>query len=177
MAHEQSIQKFYRTAQARDFARNFSFRVHTIMDRGTEIVSQDDLVYITTANIPGRTITALPMPYMGLDFQLPGAAKYENSSAWPVTFRADGSNIIRSLFERWTFLTFDDQTSTGTYRLYQDSIIRLTQLDQDLNPLPERYKLIGVFPTSVGSLGYEVTGNGDPINLEVSFAYQYWVKE
>ena len=176
MANEQTIQKFYRTAQARDFARNFSFRVNTIHDRGTEIVTQEDLVYVTTASLPGRTITSIPQPYMGLDFQLPGAAKYNDQSGWNMTFRADGSNIIRSLFERWTFLTFDDQTSTGTYRLYEDSIINLVQLDQDLNELPERYQLVGVFPTSVGNLNYEITGNGDPITLDVSFAYQYWRK-
>ena len=173
---EQTIKKFYQTASARDFARNFSFRVESIIDRGQKVIEQEDLVYVTTAALPGRTITSIAQPYMGLEFQIPGAAKYTNSGGYSMTFRADGSNIIRSLFERWTFLTFDDETSTGTYRIYDNSSITLTQLDQDLNPLPEKYKLHGIFPVSVGDLAYDMTGNGDPITLDVSFAYQFWRK-
>ena len=177
MAHDQNISTFYRAAQNRDFARNFSFRVEEIKDRGTALLDANDLVYVTTASLPGRTISVTQQPYMGLDFQIPGSAKYEGSSGYELTFRADGSNILRSLFERWTFLTFDDATSTGTYRIYDTSIIKLVQLDQDLNPLPEKYKLHGVFPVSVGSLGYDMTGNGDPITLTVQMAYQFWTKE
>ena len=176
MPHAQRIDSFYQVARNRDFSRNFAFRVTTVKDRGVQVVGPDDLVYITAATLPGRTIQAIPLPYMGLDFQLPGSAKYTNAAGWSVTFRADGSNIIRSLFERWTFLLFDDATSAGTYRMYDDSTITLQQVDQDLNPLPEEYKLHGVFPTTVGDLSYDMTGNGDPVNLDITFAYQFWEK-
>jgi hypothetical protein len=176
MANAQTIKKFYSTAASRDFARNFSFRVDDIVDRGQSVINAEDLVYVTTAALPGRSISVTTQPYMGLEFQIPGSAKYTNSGGYQMTFRADGSNIIRSLFERWTFLTFDDETSTGTYRIYENSSITLTQLDQDLNPLPEKYKLHGIFPVTVGDLSYDMTGNGDPITLDVTFAYQFWRK-
>ena len=75
MPHPQSIQKFYQVAQERDFTRDFQFRVNTITDRGAAVMTDDELVYCTSASLPGRTITSTVQPYMGIDFQLPGSAK------------------------------------------------------------------------------------------------------
>ncbi len=176
MPHPQSIQKFYQTAQARDFTRDFQFRVNTITDRGAAVVTDEDLVYCTSASLPGRTISDVALPYMGIDFHLPGAAKYTGSGGWSLSFRADGDNILRSLFERWTQLIFDDATSAGTYRIYDNSTVVLDQLDQDFN-IVRQYKLHGVWPLSVGDLGYTLTGNGDLVTLDISLAYQFWRRQ
>ena len=176
MPHPQSIQKFYQTAQERDFTRDFQFRVDTITDRGVAVCTNEDLVYVTAANLPGRTIAAVPVPYMGLDFQLPSSAKYTDSGGWALTFRADGDNIIRNLFERWSQLIFDDSTSSGAYRIYDNSTIVLDQLDQDLN-IVRQYKLHGVWPTTVGNLDYKMDGTGTIVTFTATMAYQFWRRQ
>ena len=176
MPHPQSIQKFYQVAQERDFTRDFQFRVNTITDRGAAVMTDDDLVYCTGASLPGRTITATQQPYMGIDFQLPGSAKYTGSSGWALNFRADGDNAIRSLFERWSQLLFDDTTSTGAYRIYDNSTVILDQLDQDLEVV-RQYKLHGVWPVSLGDLAYNMTGTGTVVTLAVTLAYQFWRRQ
>jgi len=170
---KQTIQDFYRVAQGRDFTRDFQLRVLDITDRGVSVLTQDDLVYANVANLPERAVTAVAVPYMGLQFNVPGAATYPGSAAYPITFYADGEHIIRSVFERWSQLVFDDATSTGDYRLFDTSRITLVQLNQQMNVTRE-YVLHGVFPVSVGALQYDMKGNGQVVSFTATLAYQFW---
>ena len=96
---QQGIQDFYRVAQDRDFTRDFQFRVLDVSDRGSPVLTQDDLVYATAANLPGREIANIPTPYMGLQFNLPGTASYPDSGGYSLTFRSDSENQIRTIFQ------------------------------------------------------------------------------
>tara|TARA_B100000470_G_C19615476_1_gene313017 strand:- start:112 stop:651 length:540 start_codon:yes stop_codon:yes gene_type:complete len=172
---KQDIQKFFQVLRTRDFARDFQFRVTDIRDRGIALLTDDDLVYAKGGAVPGRTIGTIPVPYMGLQFRVPGAAAYPGSDAYTLEFYADSENLIRTVFERWSELTFDDATSTGNYRLFENSQVVLAQLNQKLEIVNE-YKLIGVFPTEVGALTYSTVGGGESIAFTATLAYQYWRK-
>ena len=169
----QCIQDFYRVAQERDFTRDFQFRVVDIQDRGVSVCTQDDLVYAQTAQLPARAINNQTVPYMGLSFNVPGAATYTGSEGYAIQFRADGEHIIRTIFENCQNDTFDDETSTGTYRLYQNSSITLGLLNQDLD-VTRTYQLVGVYPVTVGEIGFDTAGTGAPVNFTATLAYQYW---
>ena len=39
-----------------------------------------------------------------------------------------------------------------------------------------QYTLIGLYPTSVGAIAMDTTGNGDVVNFTAQIAYQYWEK-
>lgn len=171
----QKIMDFYQVAQARDFTRNFQFRVTEILDRGTPIVTQDDLVYVTTATLPARTIANISVPYMGLTFNVPGAASYPGSDGYTITFRSDSEQVIRRVFENWSRITFDDLTSTGVYRLFATSRVVLDLLDQGFNT-QRQYVLHGVYPASVGEISYDTTGNGDVLTFTATLAYQFWTR-
>lgn len=172
---EQTIQKFFSTLRTRDFARDFQFRVLDVRDRGVSLLTEEDLVYAKGGNIPGRTIGTIPVPYMGLQFRVPGAASYPGSDSFELTFYADSENLIRTVFERWSEITFDDATSTGNYRLFDNSQVVLAQLNQKLE-IVNRYILFGCFPVEVGGLTYKTTGSGDTVEFKVTLAYQYWRK-
>ena len=172
---KQDIQKFFQTLRTRDFARDFQFRVTDISDRGISQLGDDDLVYAKSGSVPGRTIGTVPVPYMGLQFRVPGAASYPGSDGYQIEFYADSENLIRTQFERWSELTFDDSTSTGNYRLYDNSTVSLAQLNQKLE-IVNTYKLIGVFPIEVGALTYTMVGAGESISFTATLAYQYWRK-
>ena len=176
MAEEQSIQQFFQVAQDRDFARDFQFKVHDIANRGATIVSQQDLVFAQTAILPSRTIANQPVPFMGLSFNVPGAAQYDGSPSYAIQFRADGEHVIRTLFEDWSREVFDDKTSAGAYRMFADSTITLHLLNQQ-HQQSRGYKLIGVYPVTVGELSYDRAGTGAPITFTATVAYQYWERE
>ena len=73
----QTISDFYRVAQERDFSRDFQFRVLNVQSGdGSFTITEDDLVYAKGGSIPGRTINVAEVPYMGLNFRVPGAATY-----------------------------------------------------------------------------------------------------
>ena len=99
---------FYQVAQQRDFTRQFQFRVTEIRDRGAPIVTQDDLLYVVSGTLPGRAINNVQVPYMGLQFNVPGAVQYPNSAGYNLTFRSDQEQVIRRIFENWQRSTFDD---------------------------------------------------------------------
>ena len=68
----QTIQDFLRVSQQRDFARDYMLRVTAI---GNDTFNEEDFVYITTATLPDRTVQNQAVPYMGLDFNVPGTVK------------------------------------------------------------------------------------------------------
>ena len=171
----QTIKDFYQVAQARDFTRNFQFRVTSILDRGAEVLTPDDLVYVTTAELPARAIANVTVPYMGLSFNVPGAASYPGSDGYAIVFRSDMEQVIRRVFENWQRSVFNDRTSTGAYRLFSTSRITLDLLDQNFNTM-RQYVLHGVWPVNVGNIAYDVTGTGDVVTFTATMAYQYWTR-
>ena len=171
----QTIKDFYSVAQARDFTRNFQFRVTSIQDKGVDLLSQDDLLYLKTAELPAREVANKTVPFMGLTFNVPGAASYPGSAGYAVTFRSDMEQIIRRIMEDWQREVFDDRTSTGTYRLFANSKLTMDLLDQNYNTI-RQYVLHGVWPQSVGNLSYDLTGDGEVLDLQCTLCYQYWTR-
>lgn len=172
----QTIQSFYRVVTERDFSRKFNFRVININagDSSSQVWNEDDLVYARTAALPARDITEVTVPFMGLDFHIPGSAKYTGSDAYAIEFYSDQKSNLRQKFEDWTRDVFDDITSTGNYfAAKQTAVIDLVQLDNQLNRVSQ-YQLVGVSPRSVGALEYDVTNGGEFVTFTVTLAYQYF---
>lgn len=171
---KQTITDFYRVAQSRDFSRDFQFRVLTISpgDGSDVMISEDDLVYARGGSIPGRTIVNQDVPYMGLNFKVPGAAQY--SGTYSLQFLCDNGSAIRRLFEKWSYDVFDEEDSTGNYFAPREtSSVDLVQLDPQLNAVGH-YKLIGCYPTEIGEIAYNIEGTGAPVSFNVTLAYHYW---
>lgn len=168
----QNISDFYTVAQQKDFARQFQFRVIQLANTN---FGEDQLVYLETANLPGRSITNIPVPFMGLQFNVPGTATYPGSDAWAATFRCDQNYDIRAVLENATVNTFDDATSTGDYNIARNSsIITIDLLGKDPSTTIRRYNLIGAYVVSVGESTYNLTDNGSIVTVPTTLAYQYW---
>ena len=172
---EQKIMNFYQVAQARDFTRNFQFRVNQILDRGAPVVTPEDLLYVTAAQLPAREVNNITVPYMGLTFNVPGAATYPGSGGYTLTFRSDSEQIIRRVFENWQRSIFDDQTSAGTYKIFSTSRVVLDLLNQNF-ATSRQYVLHGVWPQSVGAMSYALDGDGSVLTFDVTIAYQFWTR-
>lgn len=162
-----SIQEFYNTAQQREFARQFQFRVVSLgpFDEG-------DLLYLQTAVLPAKTVSNQTVSYMGLDFNVPGSVKYDGSSGWSVTFWCDEGINIRNKMENYVNTIFNDDTSTGLYGVPTETAT-LDLLGKNRETI-RRYNFVGIYPTSTGSLSYDIKTGGDILTMDATFAYQYW---
>lgn len=173
----QAIQNFYRVAADRDFSRDFLFRVTGMQLQGVPALTDNDLVYIKTAALPGRAISNVAAPYMGLNFNIPGNVSYPGSDAYNLSFFLDADSQIRNYFEGASRALFDDVTSTGEYGTPDDDFyIQLAQLDKELEPISE-YKLVGASLRSVNNIDYNISaGTGETVQVDATVAYHYYNK-
>jgi len=176
----QTIQNFYRIASTRDFARDVNFRLLSINTGGSSTVTfnEDDLVYIKAASLPGRSITNIQVPYMGLKFNIPGTATYPGSDSYELKFFCDAKSAIRQKFEQWTNDIFNDGNSTGNYFTpRQNSVIDMIQVDTQLNRIAQ-YQLVGVSVIDCGPLQYNISeGNGQTVEFVAKISYHYFRKK
>ena len=165
-----NIQNFYRQAQTVDFARLFQFQL--VKFGNLNLTNQ--LVYVETASLPGRQINNIQVPYMGLQFNVPGTASYPGSAGYNVTFRSDQNYNIRNVLEASTFNTFSDSSSTGTYATpAQGSDIVLQLLDKTGLPVRE-YTLFGAYVQALQDTAYDVKDTGTIATVQATIAYQFW---
>jgi|TARA_A100001015_G_C15005852_1_gene720605 hypothetical protein len=174
----QTIQGFYTQAQTKDFARNNLFRVLNInFGTGTEVsFDESDLVYATTASLPGKTITSIPTNYMGLQFNVPGVVQYPGSDNYTIQFRSEESYGLRDKFLQVIEDTFSDADSTGNYFMpTTDAVIDLVLLDKELNRVSS-FQLVGVAIREVSAPAYDVTGTGEIVTFDANISYHYFRK-
>jgi len=172
----QDITSFFERAVAREFSRDFLFRVIGINIPGFSL-SEDDLVYAKSGSIPNRTIENVTAPYQGLDFNVAGRAVYENSASYQIDFYCDANSDIHSKMIAETERVFGND-GRGDYNIGgPDSIISLAQVDKNLAPV-KTYKLIGAAIRSTGALDYTMAaGTGQIVSFSSTFAYHYYTSE
>lgn len=172
-----TIQDFYNVAILNDFSRLHQFRLISWFWNGASVIGDDDLhLYLETASLPSREITNVPVPFMGLNFNVPGLATYGGSSNYPVVFRSDSSYWLRRMIERATRLTFDDQTSVGDYNTPgYDSRMVIGLLDKVASAAPvEYYTLVGTQLINTGTIEYNLGDTGQVARVNGSLTYHYW---
>ena len=167
----QNINNFYNSVLSKDFARQFQFRLVQFVNTN---FGEDTLVYLETANLPGRTINNIPVPFMGLQFNVPGTASYPGSDAYNVSFRCDQNYDIRATLENATFNTFDDGSSKGDYNIARNASRVIMNLLGKSNETIRQYTLYGAYITSVGDIQYNLGDNGTIVTVPATLAYQYW---
>jgi hypothetical protein len=167
------IENFYDAAISNDFARKNLFRV---INLGGQTFSTNELLYMTTLSLPGRSITNVPVPFMGLSFNVPGTAQYPNSNAWQVTFRVPQNLSVRRKLEDWSRRVFDDANSTGSYSIPSKDAsnqVSICLLDKAGNPI-RTYTLFGAYCVTVGDLALDISSAGELVEQQATLAYQYW---
>lgn len=173
---KQDIGAFYQNAINKDFARQNLFRILYISSGSSNIIfNETDLVYVTATNLPKRAIKNVKVPFMGLDFNVPGTANYPNSDGWSVTFRMPQDLSIRSKLEIWTRRTFDDATSTGAYELKNLGTVALALMGKGGQVL-RVYQLVGAYCVTMGDYKLDVTTAGEIVTQDATIAYQYWIQ-
>lgn len=162
-----TIGNFYARAQAAEFARDFQFQVINLGP-----FTEDDLLYLQTVSLPAQTIQNQTATYMGLDFNIPGSVKFDGSNSWSVTMWCDEGLNIRNKMEAYIKAVWDIDTSTGLYGVPEE-VATLDLKDKQRQTL-RTYKFYGLYPVTVGAINYDIKGTGAILNVDLTFAYQYW---
>lgn len=178
MPIKQGIIDFYQVAQERDFSRDFMFRILNMASGESGVgFDEKDLVYVRSGNVPTRSISNQAVPFMGLDFNVPGTMKFEESASWQIKVLCDAKFIIRSKFEAWHDKVFDIDTSSGNLAARGDSyVLDIGLLNQDME-VEAIYTLYGCYLVKLGSLNYDVSGSGKPVDFDATIAYHFWRKK
>jgi hypothetical protein len=175
----QTIQTFFQEAIQRDFSRDFLFRVQNVnFGPGGPVLTDSDLVYAKGATLPERIIGDVPVKYRGLEFHVPGSVTYGNAAGFSLDFYCDADVRLRQILLEESRRVFDDQTTTGDYRIAgSGASITLQQLNKALQPIME-YKLIGCSIRQVGQIQYNIAeGNGGIMSFTATMAYHYFTEE
>lgn len=167
------LQDFYTTASDRGFARDFHLRVTQI---GDSTLGNSDLIYIRSASIPEREITTDTINFRGFKYNVPLTASYPGSDNWSVEILMDKQYQIYNLLETWHRSHYNEATFIGREMPTFDKMIELIAVDDQLN-IVKKFRLYGCFPRRLGPLKYNMGGQGAPVSIELSLAYQYWTSE
>lgn len=170
-----TIQTFFEQAKSRQFARDFLFRVKQINLTGVSFNGETDLVYARTANLPGRNIENKTVNYVGQQFNVPGKSSYPGSESYSIEFYHEESIALRKKFEAASRTVFNNETSTGDYRMPgEESTITLSVLNSQLEET-DTIVLVGASIRDIGEVGYTIAdGTGDILNFSVTFAFHYY---
>lgn len=176
----QDIRQFYRQAETRDFTRDFLFRVNHAVLAGPRpgsniVIDEADMLYCKTGQLPARSITNVAVPYMGLNFNIPGNATYPGSDGYNLTWYLDSKAKLRSLLEAASRNVFNDETSTGNYNTpTSEHYIEMVQLEKDLKPMMT-YRLFGASIRNIDNISYQIAeGTGQTVELNTTISYHFY---
>lgn len=129
---------------------------------------------IKAAQIPGATLTAVPVKYFGRDVKFAGNRVFED---WTVTILNDEDFAVRHAMEQWSnaINTFEGNLRafpTGAAALYKADA-QVTQFAKTGFPV-RTYNMVGVFPTAISAIDLNWE-QGDQIEeYQVTFSIDYW---
>lgn len=172
------IRQFYQQVlNAGGFARDMQLRVTNFTVNGINSLALTDLIFLRTAQLPGKKINTIELPYMGVDLQIPSTVSYDPNPL-PVDFYCTQQYNIRKLLETSMRSTFNGINSVGDIepRDAEKYTITLTLLDGNMDQI-RAYKLFGAFINDIGAISYDATLAGQIQKVTANIAYQYWLSE
>lgn len=129
--------------------------------------------YISSADIPGVTLTTAKTPYLGTEFRSPGVKTFTHTWSCNVILMQDLK--IYKNFRKWMENISSLRLDGGGQKGIPNSSVRLSILDPTSTRKEQSFVIEGIWPKSVGDiqLKYE-QGGGNPVTaFPISLVYQY----
>jgi len=158
----------FRGAMVNGGARPTLFQA-TILGLGT-----DTRFMIQAAQIPASTVGVVEVPYFGRKVRLAGDRTFED---WQVTVINDENFMVRNALEDW-HQTINQ--NIGNLRIssvpesYKKNAI-VTQYGQAGEEIAQ-YEFVGMFPVSIGAIGLDWNATDQVETFDVTFTFDYWLK-
>ena len=134
---------------------------------------------IKGAQMPGRTINPIEVPFRGRMLKVSGDTNYED---WTITITNDNNFAVRNAFERWQEAINGAVTNVsgggldaGSFNTYVADM-EVEQLGRD-GKVIKRYVIKGAWPTTVDPIEVSYDNQDTIEEFGVTLAYQWWETE
>lgn len=131
---------------------------------------------IKAAQMPGRTIGAIQVPFRGRQLKVSGDTTYDD---WTVTITNDNNFAVRNAFERWQEAINGAVTnvsglgvSAANFNTYVADL-EIEQLGRD-GVVIKRYVMKGAWPTTVDPIDVSYDNTDQIEEFGVTLCYQWW---
>ena len=140
-------------------------------------LDEDMFFRATEVNLAGRNITSFPEPNIyGPIRETPEGISYAEDIS--ITFLETTTMELRSIFEAWQGMIFDDDYGSWDLQYYDDYI---GQLDiKILGPTPVGYfptygiRCYEVYPKTISPVQLSSAPTTSSVTTQISFAFRYW---
>jgi hypothetical protein len=176
MSLQASIKTAGQIFKQHDFSRTHQLRLlgfgNGVPDYVTkEFIDLGGKIYMTTATLPGKSITSFEVPYMSFTFRSPSMVSYGNGT-WAITLSTPADFLAYNAICRWQANIVNEDTMCGTGFVCNDSSIQLAVLGPNCEVV-RGVNIIGVFPSELSEIAYDQT-TADKTTFTVTFTYQRW---
>lgn len=123
------------------------------------------------ASLPGSTIPAVKVPYMGRSIVIPGDRDFEE---WSVTVMLDKEMTVRKDLYAWKEEMNSTVGNTGpgsVSAVKSDGFVKAIMKDGSVGIT---FKLIGMIPTTVSAVDLNRDSANAVTELQANFAYDYF---
>lgn len=175
MSVNQTIELFTNTLIKRDGQRNNLFKILALNTKALSL-TEEDMVYIKTGQLPARSNPTANMQYMGMNFPYnTSTVQYTGNDDYSLQFIFDAAGEIRSKFERASRIIFNDLSTTGDWRVPTLSdIMTIAPLDNQYNP-SAYYHFYGVAFKGMDAVEFQIAeGDGQIVNITAHISYYYY---
>lgn len=139
---------------------------------------------IKAAQIPGSTVSTIPVPFRGRTLKIAGDRTFD---PWTITIINDTNYRIRNAFERWMNLInrHDDNAGVITPVAYQTDM-KVFQLGRgrtnsgrlpntsNTMPVLKSYKFYGCWPSDITPMDLSYDSSDAIQEFSVTLQYQWW---
>ena len=129
------------------------------------------------AQLPGSTISTVPVYYFGREMKFVGNRSFAD---WTLTIINDEDFVIRNSLENWMNLinSHAGNTRSGAARnssgySVDASVIQYGKTGNEL----KKYKFVGMFPLDLAPIDLDWGSNDAIEEFTCTFAYQFWEAE
>ena len=125
---------------------------------------------VRTTKVPGKTIGADIVRFLGRQYSLPAAIQNADQSIWSFTLVMDETHTVLDQLVTWFFSIPKNSFKTQVASIKTDAYITLMGLDKD--NVTKRFKLLGIFPTKIPDLESlnQTTATG---HIELGFTFSF----
>ena len=177
MATGFSISTFRSKALAGEGARANLFDVLMKLPTIAGLTTNEMTYTVKAAQLPGRTVTAIDVPYFGRVVKVPGNKTFDN---WSVTIINDEGFLVRNGMEKWVASMGSHignvqsaESSALSSALYGDATVQHYGKKGPTDKIAS-YTFKNIFPVSVSEIALGWDANDAVEEYTVEFAYDYW---
>ena len=125
------------------------------------------------AQLPGRTISPIEVPYAGQTIKLAGDNTFEDLT---ITFSVDTDFAVKNEIEEWMQTIREARSSMGVLPAMYKRTGDVIQLDENDNEIAQ-YKYHGLWPTTLDPVELGFDQKDTIMEQSCTFSLDYWTRE